>query len=243
VLASAERLARKVDHIRGRIGGEHAGVIGPLAQQVCWELCARAAGYGGNEALTEAAARRVPLHSMRGLRQDECFYLLMDSIRRDNTRGSGNLKCVRPCNRLKHRMEYLARLAVDMIDETWWKEMRDAAIEEPGPGRHLARLLGSESAQNDGRIVEIITNAIAPFLVAVGLNSGHVRLSQNAAGLYFHGGTAQHNRYTREFISVFPVQNALSTGESQGMVELVTNFCKPGFCGRCLIGKIFMEMQ
>lgn len=119
---------------------------------------------------------------------------------------------------------------VEVTQSLYWKNhyrfSKKAKGEVPGLG---------ESGQYN-----LVINTVAPLLVAYGKETDDLRHVERAAEL-LQSIPAEENKITRQWKQWdMPVTNAF---DSQGLIELYTNFCQRKHCLSCSIGSSLLKPQ
>ena len=200
--------------------------------EVLWQGLLEALGYGGEREPWRELGRRLPWVAVARRLARETARRRPDTARRllmgaAEGAGLGLLRAVRPGNEPGRRLAGAARLAARFAEKG-----PASALEEllpvglPGLLRALT-VEGKPSALiGRGRALEIIANAVLPYLAA----AGQERLAES---LYRELPVAARYGAVRHLHEATGGAVSVNARRQQGMLYLLRQYCTQGGCGRC----------
>jgi len=218
---------------------ETAAVEG-APDEILWESLLEALGYGGDREAFRLLGRRLPWSRLRPRlatlaargRESEARRLLAGGMEPLSRRGAPARPAAgqRPTNRPENRLQGAAQLAARFAGEGLFDGIAPLLEEEPARARKkLIATFSVPGAIGRGRAVEVIANAVLPWLAALGPEAR----TRRAEALYrLLPLTARYGAISHLHEAVggaVPVDFR----RQQGMLYLLKQYCTRGGCGRC----------
>lgn len=194
-------------------------------------------GYGGNREAFRLLALRLPWRRLRemlvGLPAEQRAEAALEILGQEAQRPPAvvwRVNGLRPGNQPARRLEAAARLAARYAEDGLALALA-AALEGDASAAIAALRLkeGGRSLIGAGRAVEILTNAVLPFLAAARMERQPGRAFELYRGLPRPAayGAVQH------LDEALAPDVKVDARRQQGMLFLLRNYCTQGRCGSC----------
>ena len=219
------RFRQKAAAFRRRLASESG-------DEVVWQGLLEALGYGGEREPWRELARQLPwvavarsLEPLGARRRPETARRLLMAAAEEA--GLSLRSAARPGNEPGRRLEGAARLAPRFAEKGPARSL-EAVLPAGLPGLLAALAVeGTPSALiGRGRALEIIANAVLPYLAAAGQERTAESLYRELPAAARYGAV----RHLHEATAGAVLANAR---RQQGMLYLLRQYCTQGGCGRC----------
>ncbi len=210
------------------------------ADEILWESLLEALGYGGDREAFRLLGRRLPWARLRARlatlaardRGSEAARLLA-AVAEPHSQRRGPARPMsgqRPANRPEKRLAGAAKLAARFAGEGLLAGLGPSLEEEPARAlKRLIVLISVPGAIGRGRAVEVIANAVLPWLAALGPEAR----ARRAEALYRRLPLPARYGAVRHLHEALGGAVAIDFRRQQGMLYLLKQYCTQGGCGRC----------
>lgn len=220
--------------------GSQMGSVRAGAEELLWQALLEALGYGGEREALRLLARRLTWLRLRArlaplAARDRCAEAarLLGAVAEPDPHRRGparRMSGLRPANRPEKRLAGAAQLAVRFTGEGLLAQLAPLLEEEPARAlKQLIVLFSVPGAIGRGRAVEVIANAVLPWLAALGPE----RRSRRAEALYRRLPLPARYGAVRHLHEALGGAVAIDFRRQQGMLYLLKQYCTRGGCGRC----------
>ena len=207
------------------------------AEEVLYGALLEALGYGGNREAFRSLARRLPWRGLRpallSVPVEGRVSFALEVLRmaaKEPPPLAWRVAGLRPGNHPARRLEAVAQLAAGYAETGLARGM--AALLDGDLPQGVASLtvkVGGRTLIGAGRAVEMLTNALLPFLAAAGMEPHPGRAME------FYGQLPRPAAYgaIRHLDEAVGRAVRVDARRQQGMLFLLRNYCTQGRCGSC----------